>query len=56
MDKTLALLEALLSNIERYGYMACPCRLAAGSKEEDLDIVCPCDYRDADVVEFDACY
>lgn len=50
------LLEALLVNTERYGYQACPCRLATGKKEDDLDIICPCDYRDADVEEFGACY
>lgn len=55
-DMTRALVKGLLTNEKRYGYQACPCRLAAGRKEEDLDIICPCDYRDADVVEFDACY
>ncbi len=53
---TLALVEGLLVNEERYGYWACPCRLAAGVKEMDLDITCPCDYRDADVDEWGACY
>ena len=56
VEFTKALVKGLLTNEKRYGYQACPCRLAAGMKEEDLDIVCPCDYRDADVVEFDACY
>jgi ferredoxin-thioredoxin reductase catalytic chain len=56
VEMTNALVKGLLTNEKRYGYQACPCRLAAGRKEEDLDIVCPCDYRDADVVEFDACY
>jgi ferredoxin-thioredoxin reductase catalytic chain len=56
MEMTKALVKGLLTNEKRYGYQACPCRLAAGRKEEDLDIICPCDYRDADVVEFDACY
>ena len=51
-----ALVEGLIANEERFGYMACPCRLASGVKEEDLDIICPCDYRDADVTEFGACY
>lgn len=50
------LLEALLINKDRYGYQACPCRLASGKKNEDLDIICPCDYRDADLDEFGACY
>jgi len=50
------LVSGLLVNQERYGYQSCPCRLASGNKEEDLDIICPCDYRDQDVVEFGACY
>lgn len=50
------LVEGLLTNEERYGYWACPCRLASGVKEEDLDIVCPCDYRDPDLSDFGACY
>ncbi|MDP1086193.1 ferredoxin-thioredoxin reductase catalytic domain-containing protein, partial [Klebsiella pneumoniae] len=41
---TLDLLEGLLVNEERYGYRACPCRLATGDREKDLDIICPCDY------------
>lgn len=50
------LAHGLLVNAERYGYASCPCRLASGKKEDDLDIVCPCDYRDADLSEFGACY
>ena len=50
------LLESILVNKERYGYEACPCRLASGIREEDLDIICPCDYRDLDLGEYDACY
>ncbi len=53
---TRALVRGLLVNEKRYGYQACPCRLASGQKDEDLDIICPCDYRDADVVEYDTCY
>lgn len=50
------LVAGLLTNGERYGYWACPCRLASGVREEDLDIVCPCDYRDPDLGDFGACY
>ena len=53
---TLELLRGLLTNEERMGYWACPCRLFDGVKEKDLDIICPCDYRDADLNEFDMCY
>ncbi len=44
------LVKGLITNERRYGYRACPCRLAMGDKEKDLDIICPCDYRDADLV------
>ena len=50
------LAEGLLVNIKRYGYMACPCRLASGDRQKDLDIICPCDYRDPDLLEHGACY
>lgn len=55
-EKTSALLEALLTNKERYGYMACPCRLAKEDREADKDIICPCDYREEDVKEFGSCF
>jgi ferredoxin-thioredoxin reductase catalytic subunit len=53
---TRDLVKGLLVNEKRYGYWACPCRLAAGNKEEDLDIICPCDYRDPDLDEYGGCY
>ena len=53
---TKALLRSLLVNEKRYGYQVCPCRLATKVKSEDLDIICPCDYRDADLKEFDTCF
>jgi ferredoxin-thioredoxin reductase catalytic subunit len=50
------LIRSLLQNQERYGYWACPCRLSSGNKEEDRDILCPCDYMKPDVEQFDACF
>jgi ferredoxin-thioredoxin reductase catalytic subunit len=55
-EMTRELVKGILVNEKRYGYWNCPCRLASGDKAEDLDIVCPCDYRDADVLEFGTCY
>lgn len=55
-NRVVELLEALLVNKERYGYMACPCRLASGDRELDEDILCPCTYRTPDVKEFGSCY
>jgi ferredoxin-thioredoxin reductase catalytic chain len=55
-DMTRRLLNGLLVNEKRYGYPSCPCRLASGHKEDDLDIICPCDYRDPDLDDYNACY
>ncbi|MFZ5572263.1 MAG: ferredoxin-thioredoxin reductase catalytic domain-containing protein [Thermodesulfobacteriota bacterium] len=55
-ERVFELLEALLTNKARYGYMACPCRLASGDREQDKDIFCPCVYRAPDVEEYGSCY
>lgn len=55
-ERVFDLLEGLLRNKERYGYMACPCRLAWGDRESDQDIICPCEYRAPDVEEYGSCY
>ncbi len=52
----MELLEGLLANKERYGYMCCPCRLASGDKKQDADIICPCAYRAEDVAQYGSCY
>jgi ferredoxin-thioredoxin reductase catalytic subunit len=56
VEHTKNLIEGILVNEKRYGYWACPCRLSSGKKEEDLDIICPCDYRDSDLNEYGCCY
>lgn len=55
-NRVFDLLEALIKNKARYGYMVCPCRLASGDKEHDKDIICPCVYRTPDVEEYGSCY
>jgi ferredoxin-thioredoxin reductase catalytic chain len=55
-DFVMDLMEGLVKNRERYGYIACPCRDADGVREKDLDLICPCDYRDPDLDEFGTCY
>ncbi len=50
------LIKGLLINEKRYGYLNCPCRLASGNEHEDVDIICPCDYRDPDLDDFGCCY
>lgn len=53
---TKDLIKGLLVNGARYGYWNCPCRLTSGVKADDLDIICPCDYRDPDLDQYGACY
>jgi len=56
INDTKDLVKGLLTNEQRYGYWACPCREATGNKEDDLDIICPCDYRDPDLYDYSACF
>ena len=55
-ERVADLMQALLANKERYGYMVCPCRLSSGDREKDRDIICPCVYRSEDVAAFGSCY
>ena len=55
-ERVMDLMEALIENKGRYGYMSCPCRLSSGDREKDKDIICPCVYREADVREYGSCY
>lgn len=56
MDWTRDLIAGLIINQNRYGYPSCPCRLATGTRDQDRDIICPCDYRDADIQQYHTCY
>lgn len=50
------LVSGLLVNQERYGIESCPCRLLTGAPEDNIDIICPCVYRDDDLAEYGACF
>jgi ferredoxin-thioredoxin reductase catalytic subunit len=56
MDRVLELLEALILNKNRYGYMGCPCRLLSGDRDNDRDIICPCIYSVPDIEDYGSCY
>ena len=55
-DLVFDLLQSLILNKDRYGYMCCPCRLASGDRDHDRDIICPCIYRVPDVAQYGSCY
>lgn len=50
------ILYGLALNEKRYGYKACPCRLATGKYQLDCDVICPCSYCFLDVEKFGRCY
>lgn len=50
------IIEGIAINEESLGYWNCPCRKASWERNADLDIVCPCQYRDADLKEYGRCY
>lgn len=42
------LVKGVLHNEERYGLRLCPCRLRDGTREADLKLLCPCDFKAQD--------
>lgn len=50
------LVDGLFSNLKRYGYSSCPCRLSTGKYEADKDILCPCVYMKEDVDKYGTCF
>jgi ferredoxin-thioredoxin reductase catalytic chain len=56
VEFTKDLVSGLIINLKRYGYMNCPCRLSGGDRQKDMDIICPCDYRDPDIAQYGSCY
>lgn len=53
---TGGIIEGIAANEEQLGYWRCPCRMSAGDRAQDLDIICPCEYRDADLRDYGRCY
>ena len=55
-ELVLDLVRGMCTNQKRYGFEACPCRFCTGPREQNLDIICPCFYRDEDLTEFGSCF
>lgn len=45
------IVAALFSNEEKVGLKLCPCRVRDGTKERDLELICPCNFMIQDVWE-----
>ena len=39
------ILEGVLRNEEKFGLKLCPCRIRDGSRERDLELICPCNFK-----------
>ena len=39
------LLEGLLENEKKHRLKLCPCRLRDGTRERDLELICPCNFK-----------
>lgn len=44
-EKVELLLEGIFNNERNHGLKYCPCRLISKNFEEDLKLVCPCNFR-----------
>ncbi|NQU79537.1 hypothetical protein HQ545_07245 [Candidatus Woesearchaeota archaeon] len=39
------ILDGVIKNEEKFGLKLCPCRLRDGSRERDLELICPCNFK-----------
>lgn len=39
------IIKGVLENEKKYGLKLCPCRLRDGTRQRDLELVCPCNFK-----------
>ena len=39
------IIKGVLTNEKKDGLKLCPCRLRDGSREKDLELICPCNFK-----------
>lgn len=44
-----AVADGVLVNKQKYGLGLCPCRVRDGSRETDLKLICPCNFKTQEV-------
>ncbi len=42
------IIKGVTINEKKYGLKLCPCRLRDGSRERDLELICPCNFKTHD--------
>jgi len=40
-----SVLDGVIDNEKNFGLRLCPCRLRDGTKERDLELICPCNFK-----------
>ena len=38
-------IKGVLENEKKFGLKLCPCRLRDGTREKDLELICPCNFK-----------
>ncbi|UCD04432.1 MAG: ferredoxin:thioredoxin reductase [Candidatus Woesearchaeota archaeon] len=41
--------KGVLENEKKCGLKLCPCRLRDGTRERDLELICPCNFKSQDI-------
>ncbi|MFH1836086.1 MAG: ferredoxin-thioredoxin reductase catalytic domain-containing protein [Methanobacteriota archaeon] len=49
MEHVSGVAEGVFFNEKEFGLKLCPCRLRDGSRERDLELICPCNFKVQDV-------
>ena len=44
-DHVALVVQGVLKNEARFGLKLCPCRLRDGTRERDLALICPCNFK-----------
>ena len=50
-DHVSMVISGVLDNEKEYGLKLCPCRLRDGTRQRDLELICPCNFKIQDVWE-----
>jgi len=50
------IVEGLVNNKLKHGFVYCPCRLVTGEKQEDAKIICPCIYHKEEIKNDGHCH
>ncbi len=48
-DHVSMVIRGVLDNEKEYGLKLCPCRLRDGTRQRDLELICPCNFKIQDV-------